>query len=187
MGTVAYCETLIKKFSTVGNGKVIPFISPLAPTLDPGSLVFENPKKYGYTLFYRTLEEHRQALLQPSWKYMLNYETRWMSRDEIVESTYDAAPELNRIKAKHGIIKQKEFNEIERRVNNARELIKHIDLLVSGKERKVNNEEVLTKYSEIMKKLSIASICKKEELQWPFKTIRFNIFSLLQVILNRTY
>ena len=185
MGTVAYCETLINKFSGVGNGKVIPFISPLAPTLDPGSLVFENPKKYGYKFFYRTLEEHRQALMQPSWKYMLNYETRWMSRDEIVECTYDAALELNRIKAKHGIIKQKELKEIERRVNDARELIKHIDLLVSNKKKKVNNEELLTKYNNIIKKLSIASICKKEELQWPFKPVRFNIFSILQAIVNR--
>lgn len=185
MGTVAYCETLINKFSGVGNGKVIPFISPLAPTLDPGSLVFENPKKYGYKFFYRTLEEHRQALLQPSWKYMLNYETRWMSRDEIVECTYDAALELNRIKAKHGIIKQKELKEIESRINDARELIKHIDLLVSNKEKNVTNEELLTKYSAIIKKLSIASICKKEELQWPFKPIRFNIFSILQAILKR--
>lgn len=185
METVAYCETLINKFSGVGNGKVIPFISPLAPTLDPGSLVFENPKKYGYKFFYRTLEEHRQALMQPSWKYMLNYETKWMSRDEIVECTYDAALELNRIKAKHGIIKQKELKEIESRINDARELIKHIDLLVSNKEKNVTNEELLTKYNAIIKKLSIASICKKEELQWPFKPIRFNIFSILQAILKR--
>ena len=187
METVAYCETLIKKFSGVGNGKVVPFISPLAPTLDPGSLVFENPEKYGYKLFYKTLEDHRQAMLQPSWKYMLNYETKWLSRDDIVECTYDAALELNRIKAKHGIIKQKELKEIESRVNDARELIKHIDLLVSNKEKKVNNEELLTKYNKIIKKLCLASICKKEELQWPFKPIRFNIFSILQAILNRNY
>ena len=34
----------------------------MAPFLDPGSLVFDNPEEYGYTLRATTLEEHRQLL-----------------------------------------------------------------------------------------------------------------------------
>lgn len=82
--TLEYCETLLKEYTKNGSTRVHPYISPLAPFLDPGSRAFENPEKYGYKLFYKTLEEHRQALLTPSWKYMLNYETKWMSRDELV-------------------------------------------------------------------------------------------------------
>ena len=99
--TLRYCETLLARFGQ--EHRVHPFISPLAPFLDPGSRAFEDPARYGYHLFHRTLEEHRQALLAPSWKYTLNYETDWMTRDELVESTYEAASELNRLKAEYGL------------------------------------------------------------------------------------
>ena len=39
--------------------------------LDPGSLAFDNPEQYGYTLRAKTLEEHRQRLVQPSWKHII--------------------------------------------------------------------------------------------------------------------
>ncbi len=81
LDTADYCGHLLERF---GEGRRLhPYIAPLAPFLDPGSCVFENPEEFGYTLFYRTLEEHRQALLSPSWKHMLSYQTKWMRRDEL--------------------------------------------------------------------------------------------------------
>lgn len=88
MGTVHYASQLLRKH---GDGRFHPFISPLAPFLDPGSLAFESPKEYGYRLFCRTLEEHRKALLLPTWKQTLNYETDLMDRGTIVESAYASA------------------------------------------------------------------------------------------------
>ena len=82
--TIDYCEELLEKTKRAGHGgKLHPYISPLAPFLDPGSRAFQEPAKHGYRLFHRTLEEHRQALLAPSWKYTLNYETKWMTREEL--------------------------------------------------------------------------------------------------------
>ena len=75
--------------------RLLPFIGPMAPFLDPGSRVFENPEEFGYTLRARTLEEHRQLLLQPSWKYILNYIPDGMTLDELVDSTYEAAVGIN--------------------------------------------------------------------------------------------
>ncbi|HEY49879.1 MAG TPA: TIGR04190 family B12-binding domain/radical SAM domain protein, partial [Dehalococcoidia bacterium] len=70
MDNGTYLKALLKEF---GQRKVVfPFISPLAPFLDPASKAFEEPEHYGYRLFFRTLEEHRQALESPSWKYMLS-------------------------------------------------------------------------------------------------------------------
>jgi len=43
---------------------LLPFIGPMAPFLDPGSMVFEDPGRYGYTLGARTLAEHRRLLTQ---------------------------------------------------------------------------------------------------------------------------
>jgi hypothetical protein len=48
--------------------------------------------------------DHRQALLAPSWKYVLNYETEWMNRDQIVAATYEAGRRLNQIKAEYGVV-----------------------------------------------------------------------------------
>ena len=67
MDTVEYCSYLLNTFGK--DKRLSPFISPLAPFLDPGSLAFEHPQHYGYRLLFRTLEEHRQALVAPSWKY----------------------------------------------------------------------------------------------------------------------
>ncbi|MCE3285082.1 MAG: Radical domain protein [Steroidobacteraceae bacterium] len=102
LGTVDYCERLFQRCDQ----RLATFISPMGPFLDPGSRGFEEPERFGYRLFARTLEEHRQLLVQPTWERILNYETRWMSRREIVDATYAAAEGLNALKARHGRISQ---------------------------------------------------------------------------------
>lgn len=162
MKDAAYLGGLLKEFGK--RKKILPFISPLAPFVDPGSKVFDNAEKYGYRLFYRTLEEHRQALKNPSWKYMLNYETEWMSRDEIVMSTYDAAIAFNRLKAEHGLIATKVADGVEARARGAIDLMKAIDSIVS--EHGLDNEEIMSLKQDV-DKLSSSSICQKKELHWP--------------------
>lgn len=129
MDTIGYCDFLLDRFGT--DKRVSPFISPLAPFLDPGSLAFEEPERYGYRLLFRSLEEHRQALLEPSWKYTLNYETQWMSRQEIVETSYEAILSLNRIKTRHGTIPEGLAESMENRMNTALEMLQRIDDIVA--------------------------------------------------------
>ena len=131
MDTVDYCKYLMTELDHGPDRRHIPFISPLAPFLDPGSPVFENPEQYGYRFFVRTLEEHRQALVQPSWKYVLNYETEWMNRDQIVDSTYEAGLRLNRLKAQYGLVEQEQAEQTEVRILKARRLIAQIDDIMS--------------------------------------------------------
>jgi len=90
-------------------------------------MAFEEPEKHGYRIFHRTLEEHRRALLQPSWKYVLNYETEWMTREEIVLSSYEASLELNRIKAGHGLLGTEEVAQQEERTRKALALLEELD------------------------------------------------------------
>ncbi|MFC1691925.1 TIGR04190 family B12-binding domain/radical SAM domain protein [Candidatus Latescibacterota bacterium] len=179
METIRYCEELLEKYGRDGSGKIHPYISPLAPFLDPGSRAFEDPEKYGYRLFYKTLEEHRQALLQPSWKYLLNYETEWMSRDELVASTYEAALELNRLKARYGLIKLKEAEKIEFRIEEEKELIWRIDEIVSIKDKKLQ-EKKIEKLRNQFNQLSNSTICRKEELRWPVRLVRFNLIKVIR-------
>jgi len=80
------------------------FITPMAPFVDPGSDGFAEAEAHGYRLRARTLAEHRALLETDDWESMLNYETEWMTRAEIVEATYAAAERLNELKRRYGRI-----------------------------------------------------------------------------------
>ena len=45
-------------------------------------------ERRGYRIFARTLAEHRALLEEHDWERILNYETEWMTRAEIVDATY---------------------------------------------------------------------------------------------------
>jgi len=129
METIDYCGFLLEKFK--GDKRLSLFIAPLAPFLDPGSLGFEHPERYGYRILFRTLEEHRQALVSPSWRYSLNYETEWMTRQQIMDTAYEAILRLNQLKAKYGVI-SKQMAEIgDQRIKAAWEMAHHIDDMLS--------------------------------------------------------
>jgi B12-binding domain/radical SAM domain protein len=183
--TVDYCRFLLERFRSYK--KLSPFISPLAPFLDPGSAVFEAPAKYGYRLLCRTVEEHRQALLAPSWKYILNYETEWMNRDEIVYSTYEAGKRLNRVKAEFGLIDPKTSESVEVRLEGAVRMMKEIDRIITipnGIEREAALES-LSGGRLALQHYSMSTICEKKELEWPTRFIRMNFFKILKTLLAR--
>jgi B12-binding domain/radical SAM domain protein len=183
--TVDYCRSLLERFRSYN--KLFPFISPLAPFLDPGSMVFETPEKYGYRLLYRTVEEHRQALLAPSWKYILNYETEWMNRDEIVYSTYEAGKRLNRLKAEFGLIDPKTADSVESRLEEAVRVMKEIDRIValSDPKERENALESISSGLLSLRHYSMSTICEKKELEWPTRFIRMNFIKILKTLLVR--
>jgi len=130
METVEYCQHLLEKFG--GDKRITLLLGPLAPFLDPGSLAFEQPRKYGYKILLNTLEEYRQALLAPSWRYTLNYETKWMDRHQIMDTTYEAILRLTRLKADYGLIPKKVAEKQMERISTALELEKYIGELWCG-------------------------------------------------------
>ena len=183
--TVDYCRSLLERFRPYNS--LVPFISPLAPFLDPGSSVFEEPEKYGYRLLYRTVEEHRQALMAPSWKYVLNYETLWMDRDEIVYSTYEAGKRLNRLKAEFGLIDQKTAESVDRRIEGAIQMMREIDRMMAlsdDKERDIALASFLRGRNSLYA-YSMSTVCEKKELEWPTQFIRMNFFNIIKTLLMR--
>jgi clorobiocin biosynthesis protein CloN6 len=124
LDTVVYSETLLRKFR---GRNVLPLICPMVPFLDPGSRFFERPEKYGYRLFYRTLEEHRQAMVKPLWYQRLNYETTWMSRQEIQAVTYQAVARLVELKGELGIFPSAICKSILSTVKDTEELLAEVE------------------------------------------------------------
>jgi len=183
MGTIDYCDHLLNRFTSATDHRLFPFISPLAPFLDPGSDVFESPEKYGYRLFSRTAEEHRRALVQPSWKYVLNYETRWMSRDEIVSATYEAGLRLNRLKADHGLVDPDVADATERRIRRAVRLIGQIDEVMAI-EDEGRRAKLLAALKPQVDGANLSTVCEKRELELPLSGLRLNLLNAAAIVID---
>ena len=153
-------------YERVGNDpRLLCFTSPMAPFLDPGSIAFESPAEHGYTLRAKTLEEHRQRMVLPSWKHIMNYESHSMSPDEMCEATYDAAVGINRVKADAGIIDPATAALTEKRIDAARISMARIDAVMVGPD--TNREPALRRLKEEFDRLSQSTVADKNELNWP--------------------
>ncbi len=181
LDTIDYCEELLRRFGK--DGRLAPFISPLAPFLDPGSRGFENPDEHGYRLFARTLEEHRRRLVAPSWKYVLNYETRWMSRDQLVDVTYAAGKRLNRVKAEYGLVSAAQAEATEHRIDWATRLITEIDRLVATADPDEFQRE-MTRLRPEIEQTNMSTVCDKRELNLKVDGPRLNYGQVAQMLVE---
>jgi B12-binding domain/radical SAM domain protein len=161
MDTVPYCESLIDRFGA--DPRLQFFVSPMGPFLDPGCGAFEDPK-YGYKHFYRTLEEHRRALLQPSWKSILSYETDAMTRSEIIAGSYDVAAALNELKYAHGLTDEKSYTMVRENQKTARAAMEGIEkaLLLPDDQR----DAALRALGDRVKEANADTLFTKQELDW---------------------
>jgi B12-binding domain/radical SAM domain protein len=177
LDNVDFCEKIHN--SCGQDSRLSYFVAPLAPFLDPASPAFENPEKYGYKKFCHTIEDHRKAITQPSWKYMLSFETDYMTRDEIVRSTYESAQILNTFKLKYNLIDKKTHDEVNEKIAKSLEYIAKIDEIIILPE--AEKESQLALLSKEMEEVNKYSICGKHELKWEVKKHYANIFSLTAI------
>ena len=181
MDTIDYCGELLRKID--GDSRLWPFISPLAPFLDPGSLAFEQSEKYGYQVRDRTLGDHARALLQPTWKHVLSYRTNWMTRDEIASATYEAGLRLNRLKAESGLIPWNEANHTEERIHRAVSLMARIDKLIAATPAGELDAELIKLKPEI-DAANESTVCEKEELDIPTSGLPFRPLAISKMVLE---
>ncbi len=180
---IDFCEKI--HLACKQDRRIFYFVAPLAPFLDPASPAFENPELHGYKKFCHTLEDHRKAICQPSWKHMLSYETKDMTRDDIVNSTYESAQLLNDFKLKYGLIDEDGYLEIKWKIEKSIDYIEKIDYVLSLPEEQQPVE--LAKIREEIEELNKYSICGKNELKWEAPKNYANFFSLTLVGLEQLY
>lgn len=177
LDTATYAERLLEKHQA--GPRLRPFIGPMAPFVDPGSLAFEQPKKYGYRIFHRTLEEHRQALLEPSWQFTLNYETKWMTRREIVLSTYDAGLRFSELKTRYGLINATEGEKAQYALREGRALALKIEQL-----RDANDLEAVRWLRPRINEVNAIRVLEEEsELEIPVSPKRFKFVYLISMLI----
>lgn len=173
--SIGYCERLFQ----ISDSRLSCFISPMGPFLDPASRAFEAPEEHGYRLFARTLEEHRQLLVKPSWSRILNYETEWMSRDELGAVTYDAAEALNALKLRYGRIGQAQGKKAAQRIVQARHVKERLDYADrSG----IADPETAQRLHGQVHEYSVSTVCDKSELFWRRRTVNFHVWGIVRGI-----
>ncbi|MDD4244714.1 MAG: TIGR04190 family B12-binding domain/radical SAM domain protein [Candidatus Methanomethylophilaceae archaeon] len=160
--------------------------APFAPFVDPGSRIFEEPEKWGYKLFARTLEEHRVLLDNPSWKQVLSYETVWMDRDAIAEVSYDAAQVLTETEFSLGRIDKEMYDARSERTEMARTLMHRIDDIMKISdltEREAKLWEVKADGERVM----LSTVCNKKDLDWKTGSIWANTPRVISGLLKSTF
>ena len=181
--TVDFCSKVYERLGW--DSRFAPFISPMAPFLDPGSRAFENPEKFGYKLLFKTLKEHIEAITMPSWKYILNYESRYITKDDLVYATYEAALGLNQLKAKSGSISEKVMQDNKSRTDRAIQIMKRIDEIMKIEDNDLR-EKKLSELGKETYKYSLSTVCEKKELEFPLSNKSFNWFEIIKTsIINK--
>lgn len=180
--TIDYCEDVFESLDW--DKRFMPFISPMAPFVDPGSRAFEDPQKFGYRLIRKSLKDHIEAITMPSWKYILNYESKSISTDDLVDATYNAAIGLNRLKGRSGGISKELMAINEERIIRARRVMAEIDDIMKIKDGP-SGERKLRDLREKTYKYSLSTVCEKKELEFPLFSRRFNWIEIIKSTLGR--
>lgn len=168
---VDYIEQLFARFDR----RLSAFITPMGPFIDPGSNGFESAERHGYIMRAHTLAEHRALLEQRDWESILNYETHWMTRAEIVDATYDAAERLNELKRRYGRITEAVAAGMSRRMVKARAIRRK--LLANGE---LDSAEV--------RAFSEGTINDKSELFAPGAFLRnFRLSGILKLLVRQMF
>ena len=135
MADVEYCRHLLRRFE---GRRVMPYVCPMIPFLDPASTFFEEGAKHGYRVFYRTAEEHRAGMCRASVINRINYQTAWLSREDLVRVGYGAVRRLVEHKAEVGMIPHGIARSIVARIDDAGSLIRAVheaDCLPGARDR----------------------------------------------------
>ena len=164
--TVDYCRHLVERF---GADKRLQFyVAPLGPFLDPGSRAFEHPEELGFHPRFTTLAEHRQALLGPTWQDMLSFDTDWMSRDEIVSTTYQVGGQLNDLKLEAGLIDAHTHGTVAQHLSSAVRVLAEVQAMstLPEPERRRRLRSVALQSSAA----NTESLVGEDELKWKTST-----------------
>lgn len=164
--------------------RLVVMTSPMAPLLDVGSMAFDDPGKYGYRLRAHTLEEHRERMLMPTWKHILNYESMSMNVDEMCETTYEAALDINRVKWRGGVIDPAQGAATEKRILAAMEGMKRIDEMLL--DESPLDSRAVHEMRDRWNNLNENTVANKDDLNWPHSLKPTHIAHLAKITTTQT-
>ncbi len=97
--------------------------------LDPGSLAFNYPEKYGYRLLFNNLEDYIYGMLLPSWHQWISYETEFLNKKEIASLIIDSLEYSIGLREKYGIYNKYDADmNMDYFVDTSRKIMSTLDL-----------------------------------------------------------
>jgi hypothetical protein len=95
-----------------------------------------------------------------------------------VESSYDAAIEINRMRMDFGLVNRRRGLKTEKRMIQAREtvreIVREIDRIMALRDRKERERQLAALRTKV-RNLNENTICDKKDLEWPVKFIRMRL------------
>jgi B12-binding domain/radical SAM domain protein len=181
MDSMDYAHKLLSNYGM--DGKIKVYVAPLAPFLDPGSLAFENPEKFGYKLRAHTLEEHRKLLTNATWGQILNYESLSMPPQELVDTTYKATAKLVEIKNKLGLMSNEEAIETSNLIIKSQQIIKKIEQAVSKNKRE--RDLVIETLKKEVKDVNSKRVYDQTDfVSWGKRRFQLKLFGIIPLMLE---
>ena len=110
--------------------------------LDPGSIAYENPAKFGYKMLYTTFNEMQQRLVSPSWVDWINYETRYMTRDQLVESMFKATEIWIQLFERYGIFDGARAYSERMRLRLEKEITREVQNVLKNPDKEARSERL---------------------------------------------
>jgi len=103
------------------NHDIIPYTLLQYP--DPGSVIFQQPEKFGYTLLIKSFNDLVQSLKSQTWQDIIGYKTSWFpDRKIIVETFVSVCRKRALLYYERGIINENEYklhiHNIEKDISN---------------------------------------------------------------------
>jgi B12-binding domain/radical SAM domain protein len=100
--------------------------------MDPGSLAFDFPGKYGYRTSLENLEDYIKAQMLPSWHQWISYETRYLDKKEITGLILDSIEYSIKLREKYGLYSKSEAEKyLAYFVDESKEIIDMINRVMS--------------------------------------------------------
>jgi clorobiocin biosynthesis protein CloN6 len=146
---VDYARHLLRRFA---GRRVMPYLCPMIPFLDPASTFFERPDEHGYHVFFRSAEEHRVGMTRASLINRINYETRWLDRRALVDVGYAAVRRLTEAKAEFGQLPSGIARSVMARMDDAIDFIKVVHAVDEIEEAPVRTRELRSLGGEIRRR-----------------------------------
>ncbi|MEM2910090.1 MAG: radical SAM protein [Nitrososphaerota archaeon] len=118
--------------------------------LDPGSLGYDYPEKYGYRVLFKNIKDCIQSLSMPHWVQRINYETDSLDRDAITGFIYESMEVVISQREKYRLFDPHEIY-IQR-------LLLNVDKTIAGEVK-----HIMGLKDEILKKLKLRELKSKYE------------------------
>lgn len=124
-----------------------PIIGPI--TLDPGSLAFDLPDRYGYKLLFTDIEQHIKALSKPSWHQWINYETDKLNKKALVQQILEINQNSISQREKYGVYNQSHIDLKHIQAICDMVAIEEIDYIMDIKEKKERELRLKSLYTAL--------------------------------------